>query len=360
MFQRAYTIRLYPTELQEVLLSKTFGSCRKVYNCMLEALKKSYEETGKFGKTKPTDFYIEFPFLKEVDSQAFTSEKLFLKAALKNFIDRKADGVGFPKFKAKHRDRDSYSSFTTNNNIRVEGTKLIKHVTVSRSKSGKYYASLLVEEEAPAALPPTDRMTALDMGLSEFCTTSDGEVVRNHRFLLRAEKHVAALQRVFSNMQKGSNRREAMRKRISAEHEHIRNQRKDFADKLSTRLIRENQTIVVEDLDVKGVAEGEHSKPEHDTAWGLFLNKLEYKALWYGRTIVRVGRWFPSSQLCHCCGYRNPELKDVKIRSWECPQCGQHHERDYNAALNILAEGKRIIAGGTPVQRAGNCEAATL
>ena len=382
MFQRAYTIRLYPTELQEVLLSKTFGSCRKVHNCMLEAMKKSYEETGKFGKTKPSDFYLEFPFLKEVDSQALASEKLFLKAALKTFIDRKAVGVGFPKFKAKHRDRDSYSSFTTNNNIRVEGaklrlpkigfvsfrnyrdidwsTKVIKHVTVSRSKCGKYYASLLAEEEAPEALPPTDRMTALDMGLSEFCTTSDGEVVRNPRFLLRAEKHVAALQRVLSNMQKGSNRREAMRKRIAAEHEHIRNQRKDFADKLSTRLIRENQTIVVEDLDVKGVAEGEHSKSEHDTAWRLFLNKLEYKALWYGRTIVRVGRWFPSSQLCHCCGYRNPELKDVKIRSWTCPQCGQYHERDYNAALNILAEGKRIIAGGTPVQRAGNCEAATL
>ena len=274
---------------------------------MLEAKIKSYEATGTTCRSNPTDFYAEFPFLKEVDAQALTSEKINLHAAFKNFFERKADGVGFPQFKAKHRDKESYTSYTTNHNIRVEGRKLrlpkvgfvsfrnyedidwsardIKHVTVSRSRAGNYYASIL---------------------------------------------------------------------RIAREHEKVANRRKDFLDKLSTRLLRENQTVAVEDLDVREVAEGDHAKSEHDPAWRMFLNKLQYKAEWYGRTIVRVGRWFPSSQLCHCCGFKNTLTKDLNVRSWTCPQCGTSHDRDVNAAINILTEGKRIIAAGTAVKGAGN------
>jgi len=378
MFQRAYNVRLYPNKQQEVLLSKTFGCCRKVYNCMLEARKKSYEETGTQCRSKPTDFYAEFPFLKEVDSNALTAEVLTLNTAFKNFFERKADRVGFPKFKSKHNDKDSYTSYRTKDNIRVEGRKLrlpkvgfvsfrnyedidwsardIKHVTVTRSRAGKYYASIHVEVAVPKALPSSESEIGIDLGLKEFCVTSDGEVVANPRFLKELETRIADLQRAFAKKQKGSNRREELRLRIAREHEKVANRRKDFLDKLSTRLLRENQTVVVEDLDVRDVAEGDLAKSEHDTAWRMFLNKLQYKAEWYGRTIVQVGRWFPSTQLCHRCSYRNMLTKDLTVRSWTCPQCGTSHDRDVNSAINILSEGKRLIAAGTAVKGAGNID----
>lgn len=376
MFQRAYNVRLYPNKQQEVLLGKTFGCCRKVYNCMLEAKMKSYEANGTVCRSNPTDFYAEFPFLKEVDSQALTSEKINLQAAFKNFFARKVDCVGFPKFKTKHRDKDSYTSYATNHNIRVEERKLrlpkvgfvtfrnyedidwsarvIKHVTVSRSRVGKYYASILVEETVPKALPTSESEIGIDLGLNEFCVTSDGDVVANPRFLKESETRIADLQRAFAKKRKGSKRREALRLRIACEHEKVANRRKDFLDKLSTRLLRENQTVAVEDLDVLEVAEGDNAKSEHDTAWRIFLNKLQYKAEWYGRTIVLVGRWFPSTQLCHRCSYRNRLTKDLNVRSWTCPQCGTSHNRDVNASINILSEGKRLIAAGTAVKGAGN------
>ena len=324
--------------------------------------------------------------MKEVDSNALTAEVLTLNMAYKNYFERKADGVGLPQFKTKRKDKDSYTTYRTKNNIRVDGRKLrlpkvgfvtfrnyeeldwsartIKHVTVTRTKSGKYYASLMVEEAVPKALPATDNEVGIDLGLNEFCVTSDSEAVANPRFLKEKAERIAILQRAFAKKDKDSKRHEKLRVRIAREHEKIANRRKDFIDKLSTRLLRENQTVVVEGLDVCEVAEGDHAKSEHDTAWGMFLNKLQCKAEWYGRTIVRVGRWFPSSQLCHVCGYMNTTTKELSVRSWTCPHCGTSHDRDVNAAINILTEGKRIIAAGTAVKGAGNYdtqrEAATL
>ena len=361
------------------MLGKTFGCCRKVYNSMLEARMKSYEMTGTQCRTKPTDYYADFPFLKEVDSNALTGEVLNLNAAFKNYFERKADGVGFPKFKAKHRDRDSYTSYRTKDNIRVEegklrlpkvgfvtfkdyrdvdwGGKCIKHVTVTRSRSGKYYAAIMVEEEAPEALPANGCSVGIDIGLKDFCVTSDGETVANPRYMKQAEERLAVLQKAFSKKSAKSNRHEALRKRIARLHEHIAYQRKDFLHKLSSRLIRDNQTIAVEDLDIRQVAEGDHAKSEHDTGWGMFMNMLKYKADWHGRTIVRVGRWFASSQICHCCSFRNGDTKDLNVRSWKCPQCGTSHDRDFNAAINILAEGNRILADGMAVKGAETLEA---
>lgn len=366
MMQRAYRIRLYPNCEQEILLRKTFGCCRLVYNCMLDAMINNYKRTGKRGSPKPTDFYKQFPFLKEVDSNALTGEVLTLKATYSNWFAHMKDGYGRPKFKSKHKDKASYTSYTTKNNIRVKNgylrmpkvgfikfknyrdidwcEKTIKHATITMSKTGRFYASVMVEQDDIKQLPPNGTSVGIDLGLHDFCTTSDGEIVANPKYFKQGEERLAVLQRAFAKTQKTSHRHEKLRIRIARHNEKMSNQRKDFLHKLSTRLIRENQTICIEDLYIKQVAEEKKSaKSEHDSAWRMFLNMLQYKADWYGRAVIRVSRWFPSSQMCHVCGYRNTVVKNLSIRQWTCPNCGETHDRDVNAAINILVEGLNAV-----------------
>lgn len=337
---------------------------------MLATMIHNYHTTGRRGSPKPTDYYTEYPFLKEVDSNALTAETINLKTAYNQWFRHMKDGHGKPKFKSRHSDTHSYTSYTTKNNIRIEHNQLrmpkigfinfknyqniswdnktIKHATITMGRSGHFYASIMVEEEDCQQLPKTTFSIGIDLGLHQFCATSDGEIISNPKYFARSEEKLANLQRAFSRTHKESHRHEKLRQRIARLHEKIMHQREDFLHKLSTRLIRENQTIVVEDLDIKTIAQNRTTaKSTQDTAWRHFLNMLNYKARWYGRDVIKVSRWFPSSQLCHRCGYKNQAVKNLSVREWICPNCNEHHDRDVNAALNILSYG--ISAVGTTV-----------
>ena len=365
---KAYKYRIYPNKEQKIQIAKTFGCCRFVYNQTLAYHKDAYENEKKsVSKTDCNNYFNrelkkEYEWLKDVDKFALTNAIYNMDAAYRKFFKEHA---GYPKFKSKRDNHKSYTTNYTNENIvvdfekgRVKLPKLkmvkakpprefegqIKSATISQMPSGKYFVSILVEEEQ-VELPKVEKSVGIDLGIKDLVITSDGEKIDNLKLIKKYENKLVRQQRKLAHKQKGSKNREKQRIKVAKIYEKIANTRNDYLHKISHKLINENQVIVSEDLSVSNMVKNANlAKSISDCGWSELTRQLQYKADWYGRTYVKIGRFVPSSQICHVCGYKNEETKDLSVRKWTCPQCRTEHDRDINAAINIQNEGLKQIA----------------
>ena len=361
---KAFKYRLYPTAPQAEKINQNIGCARFVYNHLLDDRINVWKETKQLSTKTYSILKEEHVFLKNVDSRALKHAQANLDEAYEKF--KKEPNTGYPKFKSKHKCRWSYTTDNNSDAVRFDGNRLklpkvgyvkvVEHrqhegriltATISHERSGEYYASVLCEIEQPKTLPVTDKVVGIDLGLHDIIVCSDGERAEAPKYFRKSEQRLAKRQRVFSRTQKGSNGHEKARLKVARCYQKIKNQRNDFLQKLSTKLIRENQVICLEDLSVKGMERNKKlSKSVTDASFSRFVSMLEYKAVWYGRKIIKIDRFYPSTQLCNGCGYKNESikgLKGLKVREWVCPECGEVHDRDLNAAMNILKEGLKSI-----------------
>ncbi len=365
---KGYKYRIYPNKDQKIQIARTFGCCRFVYNQTLAYRKETYGKEKKSVSKTDCNHYCnrelkkEYEWLKEVDKFALTNAIYNMDCAYQKFFKEHA---GYPKFKSKHDKHKSYTTNFTNGNIaadfeegKIKLPKLkqvkakfhrkfegqIKSATVSQVPSGKYYVSILVETEHEE-LRHTDKNTGLDLGVKDLCITSDGTRYWNPKTIRKYEKKLAKLQRQLSHKEKRSRNYYKQKKKIAICHEKIRNIRKDYLHKVSHEIISENQVIVSEGLQIKNMVKNHHlAKSIMDVSWYELTRQLGYKAEWNGRQYIKIDAFYASSQICSSCGYQNTDIKDLSVREWICPKCRAKHDRDLNAAKNILAEGLRQTA----------------
>jgi len=368
---KAYKYRIYPTNEQENLLAKSFGCARWFWNYALNLCQETYKNTGK-GLSRG---YIqgllpalkkEYEWLKEPYSQCLQVVALNLSTGYKNFFDKKAM---LPKFKSKH----SRQSISYPQNVKVDGDYInlpkiglvhckrhrdfegdIKTVTVSRNPDGKYFVSVLIDDgKANPESVPVDKAVGIDVGLTHCAITSDGSKFTNPKFFVKCQRNLKRKQQKLSRKKKGSQNRKKAKLAVAKVHSKIARCREDFLQKLSRKIVNENQVIAVENLNIKGMVKNHNlAKAISDVGWGMFCTMLKYKAESEGKQYIEIDRWFPTSKTCNVC-LNQVEHLTLDVRAWTCKHCGTHHDRDVNAAINIRNEALRILALGTSASACG-------
>ena len=375
MTNRAIKYRVYPTTEQATMFAKTFGCCRKVYNLMLFDKIEGYKATGKFPTVTPAKYKDEYPYLREVDSLALANKQMDLQAAFRNtFSKSRKKNNGFPKFKSAKHSRKAYTTNNQKGTVAIINDKyiklpkigkvkavihrvpesdwVIKSATVSQESDGKYYISVLFEFENAANPYVADKTNAigLDYASDGLYVDSNGNVGTNHKYYRESHDKLAREQRRLSRMQgskkhevKSNNYIKQLRK-VNKIHRHIANQRLDNLHKISTEIANQYDVVCVESLNMRSMANHGfgNGKATLDNGYGMFLSMLGYKLADRNKYLIKVDKWFPSSQICHCCGTLHPEMKDLAIRTMKC-SCGLTISRDRNAAINILQEGLRLL-----------------
>lgn len=371
---RAYKIRLYPNKAQKTFFNKSFGCCRVIYNEMLYELQNAYKngivlnKCDLFKKIKS-----KYNWMKNSDSQGLCNTYQDLNSAYNNFFNKKAK---FPKFKKK-KDKNSYRNgmmqktieklIPNKNHIRIPKVGLVEfredydfaklnitkicNITIERSKTNKYYCSICVDVEQKE-YEHTGEVIGIDLGIKDLIIDSNGNKYQNPKYQVKAEKKIKHLNRLYSKKTKGSHNAEKARLKLATAHEKLCNKRKDNLHKITTKLIKENDIICIEDLNVKGMTKNHYlAKTIQDASFGTLVSMLKYKATWHNRQIIEIGRFYPSSKLCSNCGHRM-QYMGLEIRNWTCPNCSTKHDRDINAAINIMNEGLRILDNQGTVRNA--------